>query len=679
LELAQAPDGQISLTPSKHERAEMTNGNTQAPDDPQIDLSLRIAQLPIRDWGFLNCPAIPYWSDEYGDIDIAHVLLTLARLKVRGEQLEKKQADEGLSIEYTIAGKKRKAFEFLFGEKAPLSEIINAAIAQLIAADDSPAASSVATASRPAHAAVNLAGDPTLTELALEKAEQFTLPWTTHAGVYDSSIEKLAKVFGETLTDKAIATNLFWPLISNFGLPYNLLVVKKVSTAQCAALEKEFGPAWTAEGMKSLQEKGLLYEIDMRRLASVEPVTFIHDVTKTREVRFTPGTHTLLAQDPDSKELTPKLIALSTKDEPPLIYSYESEAWLYALQAVKTSLTVYGIWLGHVYHWHIVTAAMQMTMQDTFLPDHPLRPLLEQRPNAEEERDYLIDFDHVLLMLLWGQISPPTPVYGYMPLLGLLDGFAEGRKFFDDDPEAILQQLGISPSDFTPKGGKAWEAYPVARFQLEIWKMVRAFAKSVVEEMYPKETEVAKDESLKEWMKLSGDASGGNIRGLQPMETWSDLIKVLTSVVYRVTVHGVGSLGPSVHPTLSFVANFPPCLQSDEMPKPGDKVSTTELLELLPHTGTQGGMTTFYYTFVFTKPYQALIPAEGVKAKLWFPESRPRSNDALIVFRTRIEQFIDNYILTLNAALARLEGGEARKLPPYAEKQSQQWARGIEI
>ena len=28
-------------------------------------------------------------------------------------------------------------------------------------------------------------------------------------------------------------------------------------------------------------------------------------------------------------------------------------AWLYALQAAKTSITVWGIWLGHVYHWHI--------------------------------------------------------------------------------------------------------------------------------------------------------------------------------------------------------------------------------------------------------------------------------------------------------------------------------------
>ena len=37
-------------------------------------------------------------------------------------------------------------------------------------------------------------------------------------------------------------------------------------------------------------------------------------------------------------------------------------AWIWALLAAKTAITVWGIWIGHVYHWHIVTAAMQMTM-----------------------------------------------------------------------------------------------------------------------------------------------------------------------------------------------------------------------------------------------------------------------------------------------------------------------------
>ena len=55
---------------------------------------------------------------------------------------------------------------------------------------------------------------------------------------------------------------------------------------------------------------------------------------------------------------------------------HDDKAWLYALQAAKTSITVWGIWLGHVYHWHIVTAAMQMTMYNHLPAGHPLWPLL---------------------------------------------------------------------------------------------------------------------------------------------------------------------------------------------------------------------------------------------------------------------------------------------------------------
>ena len=51
----------------------------------------------------------------------------------------------------------------------------------------------------------------------------------------------------------------------------------------------------------------------------------------------------------------------------------------------------------------------------------------------------------------------------------------------------------------------------------------------------------------------------------------AELSEVLTSILYRVTVHGAGSLTPSVNPALSFVSNFPPCLQSADIPEPGVK------------------------------------------------------------------------------------------------------------
>ena len=97
---------------------------------------------------------------------------------------------------------------------------------------------------------------------------------------------------------------------------------------------------------------------------------------------------------------------------------------------------MWGIWLGHVYHWHIVTAAMQMTMYNQLPAGHKLYSLLEPQSQS------LIDFDFVLLTFLWGQISPPTPVPGSMSLLKLLDKFADGRTFFDDDPLSELARVG---------------------------------------------------------------------------------------------------------------------------------------------------------------------------------------------------------------------------------------------
>src|SRR5262249_35930835 len=129
-----------------------------------------------------------------------------------------------------------------------------------------------------------------------------------------------------------------------------------------------------------------------------------------------------------------------------------SGAWLYALQAAKTSITVFGVWLGHVYHWHLVTAAMQMTMLNNVPTTNPLYQLLA--PQSKQ----LIGFDNVLL-LLWEQIAPPTSLATPNELLALANDYAAGRSFFDDDPKQTIKQLGLRRKDFTAK--QPWDKYPV--------------------------------------------------------------------------------------------------------------------------------------------------------------------------------------------------------------------------
>lgn len=613
----------------------------------------RLACLPLREWGFAHCPAIPYWVDEYGDPDLKHILATVAKLNGRGEE-GVPTAYRGLSTAYTIAGQEHDAYAFLYGRPRPGS------------GDDPPK------------------GSPAPNLLPLDDPRDFTLPWTTYEDVYRDS-QDLVTPFVRTLTEEDAATESFWPTIASFGLPYNLLVLGKVDARRATVLERDLGAAWAGEDLGSLQAAGLLYEIDMSILASVGSSTAFDGTT-----RFAPATVTVLKQDPESKALTPVAVRVWTEDGPAHVYTAGDKAWRYALQAAKSSITVWGIWLGHVYHWHIVTAAMQMTMYNHLPDGHRLYQLLQPQSQS------LIDFDFVLLTQLWGQIAPPTPVAGYMPLLRLLDRFAatdprglattddgelpaegRGRTFFDDDPRAELAARGLEEKDFTVV--TPWDAYPVVGYLLDIWDITGEYVTAVVHDMYPTNEKVAQDEGLQRWMKASGHPAEGNVRGLpQKVEKRDELAKVLTSILYRVTVHGAGSLNPAVNPVLSFVSNFPPCLQTADIPEPGRRLEDEELLELLPHTGTVGGMTTFYYTFVYSQPYARLIPSEGVRSDAYFSGAEKSCNDALFAYREAIAAFVGKYLVAWNDALERIRG-TAGSPPPYAADQAGQWPRSIEI
>jgi hypothetical protein len=622
----------VDARSSTRERVDVTETPTPPAgvDVPagQPDVSFPLGHLPVRD----HCPAIPYSATKNGTPNTLHARMVEFGLGARGAHPKangKDVYDELRAMPYTIGNQAHSAYDFLY-----------------------PPATGWTTAN----------------ELALDRPDQFTLLWTPSV---HEAFKDLVQPFGDLLTCPTAATKFFWPMIANFGLPYNLLILTKVNPERCAALAETFGNDWAAEDFDALQAAGLLYEIDMRIMA-LAPTTHAHPGSPNTDQRFTPGTVTVLTQDPQSKALTPVLIQVSTHDERMQTYRHTDNAWLYALQAAKTSITVYGIWLGHVYHWHIVTAALQMTMYNQLPRDHRLRPLLEH------QSEYLIDFDYVLLTDLWGRIAPPTPLDGGTALLDLLNNFSANRGIFDDDPHSALKARRLDPEDFTVKPEAPWDAYPVVGFLLDLWKITCDFVTAVVEHLYPNDHDVASDDGLKAWIDACADPLQGNVGGLPKMGTRADLIAVLTSLLYRVTAHGAASLRPAVHPALSFVANFPPCLQNADLPARDAQISTGEMLDLLPHTGTLGGMTTFYYTFAYTAPDKPLIPAGGIDTDLYFPASQAPCNDALVSYRKAICAFIDSYVAASDESLTRLWGHKAGG-PSDPADLYHQWARSIEI
>ena len=612
-------------------------------------------RLPRID--FKNNPAIP--------VDVGDALETLARLGER--EIETRQAKQGLTTLYTIADTTTTGYNFLFGRKlstedadarADVAEALGhrsntmllASMGDQIFGDKEKSpfflrfvvgfaqkvvdrftkGAEIPELEKPEHHA-----EP-LTRLSLEKPEQYSMSWTVLPDVHARSQDVLPK-YAATLQDADAATESFWPTISEYGLSYNLLIAQKLGASSLPHPRAAFGEAWKP-AWDALEKKGLLYAIDLS----------IFDGWKPRQVdgltRFTPGTVTLLEQDPGTKDLTPiavRVAGYQVADEKVQGQVYvrgeaTPSAWLWALQAAKTSVTVYGIWLGHVYHWHIVTAAMQYTMAKTsFDDDHPIHQLLA--PMSK----YLIGFDTVLLVL-WKSVAPPTSIDTPRRFLKLCNQFAENRGYFDDDPTTALERLGITEADFTDQ--EPWDKYAFVPYLLELWEMVGGYARTFVDATYATDQAVREDRQLQEWIKRSGDPEEGNIRGLPEMDGKEALARVLHSLLYRITAHGNSRLSKSANPGLSFVGNYPPCLQDASIPQPGDTMTTKELLRRMPNTGTIGRMVVFYFTFSSSVPYEPFLPIAGLDDDLFFPGGMDDArNKALVLLRKALAEFIQQY------------------------------------
>lgn len=608
-------------------------------------------QLPLRLLGLKNIPAVPVTLDG--------LLSTLVRLGIRAEEI--KQAAHGLNNVYTIGGTTQPAFPFLFGTSssgdAPAVRADGGVAAQVAPTGDradraAAARQELATllAGRPAEllrVMLEKVGDEAdakleeelakgqagsgPTELSLEDPQQFSISWTTFPDVYGAAAP-LLEPFAATLTDADAATRAFWPTIAGYGLAYNLLLPQKVGGSDGDALKSRFAGGWPAKADEVLAAGGL-YVIDLTIFEQF-------DVPKVDGFpRFTPSTITLLSQDPETKTLTPFLIRVAGPSGRNATYylrigvgDASDGAWLYALQAVKASITVYGIWLGHVYHWHIVTAALLMTLAQKVPAGHPLRLLLDP------QSDFLIQFDEILL-LLWKEIAPPTSISTAWKFLKLCNAFADGRGLFDDDPTTTLQNLGITEADFTVE--KPWDAYPIAGHYLYFWQATETYARAFVEATYADDAQVAADAPLQAWIAAAGDPDRGNVQGIPAVQGRETLIRVLTSLIYRITIHGCGRNPATSNPGLTFVANFPPTLQNPSIPDPGQAIDTETLLTYLPVTGTIGQMVTFYFTFAFSVPYVPFVPLDGVDDDLFFPGGPDAPcNAALIDYRNALIGFL---------------------------------------
>ena len=183
---------------------------------------------------------------------------------------------------------------------------------------------------------------------------------------------------------------------------------------------------------------------------------------------------TLLIRNKQTKSLTPVAIIVSgSKGAGRQVYrkaTASKGAWLYALQAAKASVTLWGVWLGHVYHWHIVTAAMQMTMLNTLPTDHPVYQLLRRN------RSSLIPFDDVLIAA-WPRSRLRPRSRPRRTSSRWRTATRRGGRTSTTTRKTTIAQLGLRQRDFTAK--TPWDKYPVVQRLLRVWNLVESYVEHV--------------------------------------------------------------------------------------------------------------------------------------------------------------------------------------------------------
>jgi hypothetical protein len=545
--------------------------------------------------GLRALPAIP--------VDIPGIIDSLPKLLVR--LLQSLPAKLALTNEYTINGRTTTAFQWMYerrfggGQSEPPAVGALRELRTQLAEDPTPFLGSYSS-NRLRTADAQMESSAALPHVHLDDPRQFSMGWTNLHGLYQD-MKVWEEFYAASLTNVEEANAQFWPTISGASNGFNLLILRQVAR----------------------HATGNLYLIDLDIFQTLEPHV-VYDID-----RFTPATKTWLWQDPETKALRPIRIRVSGyQGQDEQVFTPTDPAWLYALQAAKTSITVYGIWLGHVYTWHIVSGAMQATFKEVVPADHPLYPMLAPHSN------YNIAFNNILF-LLWLQIGPPTSVVSPDEFLALCDEFAKTHRYFDDDPKNALRKRGLEQDDFTVH--EPWDQFPVVRLYLTIWDATERYVRAVVDAMYADDDDVIRDAALMSWIAAARSPEGGNVRGLPRVDSRQTLKDVLTSFLYRITAHGVSHFGGTVHPALSFASNFPPCLHKRTIPAPDTVLSTQDLLDVLPSTDTLGWYIDFQYFFIYTTPHERFIPEGGVETELFFPgDAADPRNAALIRFRSEI-------------------------------------------
>ncbi len=224
----------------------------------------------------------------------------------------------------------------------------------------------------------------------------------------------------------------------------------------------------------------------------------------------------------------------------------------------------------HLGHTHMVMEAVIVAAERHLAENHPIYCLL--KPHFQ--------FTLALNSYAYRHLIAPngavdclfgTTLTGNMTLLGR--GLAEYR-FSRAAPPQDLGDRQVDNAQTLPH-------YPYRDDALLIWPCLHQFVAQYLHLYYGNDAAVVADTELQAWIECLGDPTGGNIQGVEPVETLTQLTHTLAQVIYTASAQHA-ALNYAQFPMMSYGPNLSGAMYAEAPTAETPQAEENSLMLLAP-------------------------------------------------------------------------------------------------
>lgn len=202
----------------------------------------------------------------------------------------------------------------------------------------------------------------------------------------------------------------------------------------------------------------------------------------------------------------------------------------------------------HLGHTHLVMEAVIVSAQRHLAENHPLFALL--KPHFQ--------FTLALNDYAYRHLIAPSGAVDLLfgsTLAGSLTALVRGMA-------AYRFSRAAPPQDFSDRrvdDRQALPQYPYRDDALLLWPCLQRFVAQYLRLYYSNDAAVAADTELQAWIEALGSLQGGNIQGVEPVQTLEQLIHTLAQIIFTASAQHA-ALNYAQFPMMSYGPNLPGAL-----------------------------------------------------------------------------------------------------------------------